>query len=308
MGRRRKGDPVNGWLIVDKPTGMTSTAVVNRARRETNAAKVGHGGTLDPLATGVLPLAFGEATKLLPYVVDSTKDYRFTLAWGAETATDDREGTVTETSDRRPDEREIRAVLPDFVGEISQVPPAFSAIKVDGQRAYDLARSDAPPDLSPRTIVIHDLELEAMPDRDHAVFRVTSGKGAYMRALARDIARALGTAGHVGELRRLRVGPFTEDMAISLAQQNEIGHSAPLLAQMRPVETALDDIPALAVTESEESRLRRGQAVPVVRTQDRELIGTLVDGDIVAALHGEKLVALTYLDGRQIRPVRVLNT
>ncbi len=307
MGRRRKGEKINGWMVIDKPPGMTSSAVVNMVRRRTGAAKVGHAGTLDPLATGVLPLAFGEATKTLPYVVDTSKSYRFTAKWGEARATDDAEGKVTSTSDLRPTRAAIEAVLPGFTGVIEQVPPAYSAIKVDGARAYDLARADKAPELAPRPVLIRSITLNDMPDPDHAVFLVTCGKGAYMRSLARDIAVALGTVGHIVELRRLAVGPFTEAQAIPLDFEGDNGHSAPLLEHLLAVETALDDIPALAVTESEVARIQRGQAVPVVRTADRELIGTLNDGDTICALRDGKLVALTRLDGRQIRPVRVLN-
>ena len=307
MGRRRKGLKIDGWMVIDKPRGMTSTAVVTAVRRRTGAAKVGHAGTLDPLATGVLPLAFGEATKTLPYVVDADKSYRFTAKWGEARTTDDAEGTVTATSAARPTRAEIEAMLPGFIGTIDQVPPTYSAIKVDGERAYDLARADMAPELPPRPVLIRSIELTDMPDPDHATFLVTCGKGAYMRSLARDFAAALGTVGHIVELRRLAVGPFTEGQAIPLDSADDFGHSAPLLEYLLAVETALDDIPALAVTESEVARIQRGQAVPVVRTADRELIGTLNDGDTICALRDGKLVALTRLDGRQIRPVRVLN-
>jgi len=307
MARRRKGTPVDGWIVIDKPAGVTSTGVVNRVRRLTGAAKVGHGGTLDPMATGVLPIAFGEATKVLPYVVDRTKAYRFTVRWGEARSTDDAEGAVTATSEKRPSEDAIEAILPAFTGWIDQAPPAYSAIKVAGQRAYKLARTDRPPDLPPRPVYVERLSLERPAREDSATFLVTCGKGAYMRALARDIAVALGTVGHVVELRRLRVGPFTLGTAIPLADETQIGHIAPLLDQVLAVETALDDIPALAMTESEATRLRRGQAVPVVRTRDRETIAQLEDGAILCALHEGRLIAMTRLDERQIRPVRVMN-
>jgi len=307
MGRRRKGRKMDGWMVIDKPRGMTSTAVVAAVRRRTGAAKVGHAGTLDPLATGVLPLAFGEATKTLRYVVDTEKRYRFTAKWGEARTTDDAEGAVSATSSARPTRDAVEAVLPEFTGLIDQVPPAYSAIKVDGERAYDLARADRAPDLPPRPVEIRSIALIERPDSDHAVFLVTCGKGAYMRSLARDIAVALGTVGHIVELRRLAVGPFTEEQAIPLDYDDEFGHSAPPLEHLLAVETALDDIPALAVTESEVARIQRGQAVPVVRTVDRELIGNLNDGATICALRDGRLVALTRLDGRQIRPVRVLN-
>src|SRR5262245_44429901 len=200
MARRRKGDPVNGWLIIDKPSGVTSTQVVGKMRRLFNAAKAGHGGTLDPLATGILPIALGEATKTIPYIMDGRKRYRFTIRWGEARATDDAEGAVTATSDRRPSEAEIRAALPGFVGEIEQVPPTYSAIHVDGARAYDLARAGEAVDLAPRVVTIHSFGLVSLDDPDHATFDVASGKGAYMRALGRDLALSLGTCGHISAL------------------------------------------------------------------------------------------------------------
>ena len=211
MGRRRTGTPIHGWLIIDKPLGRSSAQVVAAVRRITGAAKAGHGGTLDPLATGVLPIALGEATKTVSYVMDGSKAYRFTLRFGEARTTDDREGAVTETSPARPTDAEIRAVLPRFTGLIEQVPPAFSALKVDGVRAYRLARAEEAVALAPRQVRIDRLELIARPDADTAEFLVRSGKGAYMRSLARDIARALGTVGHVAALRRTAVGPFREE-------------------------------------------------------------------------------------------------
>ena len=307
MGRRRRGKPIHGWLVIDKPLGMTSNAVVVRVRKLTGAAKVGHGGTLDPLATGVLPLALGEATKTVSYAMEGTKVYRFTLKWGEARTTDDQEGEVTETSDVRPDREQIEAALEDFIGEIEQIPPAFSAIKVDGQRAYDLARADKPVDLEPRQVRIDRLALVAMPDADHAEFEVVSGKGTYMRALARDLARALGTVGHVAALRRIAVGPFTEDMAISLDKLGEVGHSAPPLEELLPVETALADIPALALTEVEAKRLQHGQPVPDLPVVSRSPIEDLEQGDTVRAMTGVRLVALATIKGGEIRPLRVLN-
>ncbi len=222
--RRKQKMHVNGWLIIDKPSGITSTGVCNVVKRLAKGAKTGHGGTLDPLATGVLPIAFGEATKTVPYVMDGRKIYRFTVRWGEARNTDDTEGSVTATSEVRPDRAAIEAVLPDFVGEIEQVPPAFSAIKVDGVRAYDLARDNQAVALDARIVQIDRLELDSMPDADHAVFRVECGKGSYMRSLARDIALALGTVGHVTALRRIAVGPFHEDTAHSLAKLEGVGH------------------------------------------------------------------------------------
>ncbi len=307
MARRRRGRPIDGWLVVDKPIGVTSSAVVARLKAITGAAKVGHAGTLDPLATGVLPLAFGEATKTVAYAMERRKAYRFTLRWGEGRDTDDAEGRVTATSPVRPNEQAIVQVLPEFTGTIMQVPPAYSAIKVGGKRAYALARAEAPPELAPRPARIDALRLVEFPDEDHAVFEVLSGKGVYMRALARDIAAALGTVGYVGALRRLSVGPFSEAQAIPLEKLEALGHSAAALEHLLPVETALDDIPALALTESEVIRIRSGQPVAVLRTEDRRTIESLDEGAILCAMAAGKLVALTRLEGLQIQPVRVIN-
>ena len=307
MARRRKGRPVHGWVIVDKPHGLTSTQVVGQVRRVFDAQKVGHGGTLDPLATGVLPIALGEATKTVSYAMDGEKTYRFTLRWGQATNTDDAEGEVVEESAERPGEAEIRAVLPNFMGWIEQVPPTFSAIKVAGKRAYDLARSQQPVELASRPILIRDLTLLQMDDRDHATFQVRSGKGAYMRALARDLGRALGTCAHIISLRRTAVGPFLEVDAISLESLQSLRHSAAASEVLLPVETALDDIPALALSESEASRLRSGQAVSLLARADRERIGELALGSIVCAMSASKPVALARYEAGELRPVRVLN-
>ena len=307
MGRKRRGTPIHGWLVIDKPKGLTSNAVVGRVKRITNAAKIGHGGTLDPLATGLLPLALGEATKTVSYVMDGAKEYRFTIRWGEARTTDDAEGTVTETSVIRPAEAQILAVLDDFIGDIEQVPPAFSAIKIKGERAYKLARADRPPEMKPRTIHIEDLKLLDMPDADHASFHVVSGKGAYMRALGRDMALALGTFGHISDLRRVAVGPFREKDAISLDKLESLGHSAPLSGCLLPVETVLDDIPALALTETEARRLRRGQAVPVLPVANRSPFKNIGQGDVVCAMAEGRLVALAKIKGGEIRPFRVMN-
>ena len=308
MGRRsRRGDPVHGWFIIDKPTGLTSTSVVNEVRRLANAAKAGHGGTLDPLATGVLPVALGEATKTMRYIVDSTKAYRFTLRWGVATDSDDADGAVVETSESRPNAASVRSVLARFTGEIEQVPPRYSAIKVAGQRAYDLARDGEVFVLKARTVLVEEIVLADMPDEDHAVFDVVCGPGAYMRGLGRDIALAVGTVGHITALRRTRVGPFREENAISLDELRSFGDSAAVLQHMLPVETALDDIPALALTDSEARRLRSGQAVPLLRKMDLQRIAGLSDGDTVLALGKGKPVALTRYAAGEVHPLRVLN-
>ncbi|MBM3533261.1 MAG: tRNA pseudouridine(55) synthase TruB [Alphaproteobacteria bacterium] len=304
---RRKGQKVDGWVIVDKPSGPTSTQVVGKVRRIFDAQKAGHGGTLDPLATGILPIALGEATKTVPYVMDGRKTYRFTIRWGEARNTDDTEGKVTATSAVRPTAAAIDAAVPRFIGVISQVPPAFSAIKVKGERAYDLAREGESVELEPREIEIHAFRLVSIDGPDHASFEVESGKGAYMRALARDLALALGTLGHLSALRRLRVGPFDEARAISLDSLAELGNSPAALRHLLPVETALDDIPALALTGDEANRLRSGQAVPLFRKADLDRLKDLEDGDIVLARTAGTAVAIARLEQGLLAPVRVLH-
>lgn len=307
MGRRRHGVPVHGWLVIDKPVGVTSAAVVAAVRRATHAAKVGHGGTLDPLATGVLPIALGEATKTVSYVMDGSKIYRFTTRWGEQRNTDDAEGDVVKVSDVRPTEEAIRAVLPRFVGEIDQVPPIFSAVKVAGQRAYALARAEMPVELESRTVRVEGIELIDMPDADHAVFEVIAGKGTYMRALARDLAVALGTVGHVAALRRNSVGPFTESAAIPLDKIDSLGHSDGLKEHLLPVGAALDGIPALHLTEAEGRRLQRGQPVAVLPVASRSSIKHLSRDAVFCAMAMGRPVALATVKGGEIRPLRVLN-
>ena len=307
MGRKRKGLAISGWINLDKPAGMTSSACVNAVRRATGAAKLGHAGTLDPSATGILPIALGEATKTMPYVTDSSKRYAFTVHWGARTTTDDADGEIVETSDVRPDRAGIEAALPAFVGAIEQVPPAFSAIKIDGERAYAKARAGEDFVLASRIIDVHDFALLEIIDENQARFTVTSGKGAYMRVLARDLAIALGTCGHLSDLRRMSVGPFDESASISLEKLEELGHSVAASPILLPVETALDGIPALALSEREADMLRNGQAVPILRPQDKERIASAGDDGIVLVLEATTPVALVRVDGIQIRPVRVLN-
>jgi tRNA pseudouridine55 synthase len=304
---RRKGQKVDGWVIIDKPKGPTSTQVVGKVRRVFDANKAGHGGTLDPLATGILPIALGEATKTVPYVMDGRKTYRFTIRWGEARNTDDAEGEVSGTSEVRPSQAAIEAALPGFVGVISQVPPAFSAIKVQGERAYDLAREGETVELAARAIEIDAFRLVSLDGPDHASFEVESGKGAYMRALARDLALVLGTVGHLSALRRLRVGPFDENTAISLDSLVELGNSPAALRHLLPVETALDDIPALALTGDEATRLRSGQAVPLFRKSDLDRLKDLEDGDLVLAKTAGTAVAIARLEQGMLAPVRVLH-
>lgn len=258
--RRKKGAPVHGWAVLDKPAGMTSTRAVALVRRALNAQKAGHAGTLDPLATGALAVALGEATKTIPFIMDSDKTYRFTALWGQARATDDAEGAVTGESPVRPSAAAIVEALPRFVGEVTQVPPAYSAIKVDGERAYDLAREGEVVDLKPRTVTIRRVELVGA-EADRADFEMVCGKGTYVRAFVRDLAKALGTLGYVGALRRTRLGPFGPADLIPLATLPEMGYEPALRNGLRPVATALDGIPALAVTAADAARLKRGQTV-----------------------------------------------
>ncbi len=315
MARKRRGKPLNGWIAIDKPAGITSAGVVAAVKRATGAAKVGHGGTLDPLATGVLPIALGEATKTVQYVMDGTKVYAFRIRWGEARDTDDAEGAITATSDRRPAEDEIRAALPVFIGAIEQVPPDYSAIKVNGKRAYDLAREAAGGgpeergalELKARTVVVLAFDLLGMPDADHADFMVRCGKGTYMRSLARDLARAVGTVGHISALRRTACGPFAEAQAISLDKLVTLGHSAPASDYLLPVSTALDDIPALALTEAEAHRLSNGHPVSLLHVAARAASAAVEAGSLVRAMMEERTVALARIEDGEIRPVRVLN-
>ena len=304
---RRRGEPISGWLNVDKPAGPSSSAVVGKLRRAFGAAKAGHGGTLDPLATGVLPIAFGEATKVIGFVVDTAKRYRFTVRWGEARDTDDAAGAVIETRAERPSEVAIRAALPRFLGAIEQVPPRFSALKVGGRRAYALARAGDPVDLAPRRIEIAELVCVAAPDPDHATFEVACGKGTYVRSLARDLAQALGTLGHVTALRRLAVGPFRVEAAIPLDLLVDLGHSPAAFERLLPILTPLADIPAVAVTGAEAELIRNGQAVPAVGQGRSAPLGPLQDGDVVRVTTGELPVAMARFDSGQLRPVRVFN-
>ncbi|MBO1328248.1 tRNA pseudouridine(55) synthase TruB [Acetobacter suratthaniensis] len=303
--RRRRGRPLNGWLIVDKPSGMTSTQVVGYARRVFDAQKVGHGGTLDPLATGLLPLAFGTATKTVPYVMDGTKVYRFTLRLGEARDSDDADGTPIATSDVRPTDDQLRAALPALTGNIMQVPPVFSALKVAGERAYDMARDGRPPELPPRPARVDRFELIDRPDADTAVFEVESGKGVYMRALARDVALAAGTVGHITVLRRLRVGPFLESDAIMLDKLAPNDDNAPASADLLcPVETALADIPALALTTDEAVLLRHGQKLGLFGLEGR--IPPTDDQGTLRVMEGERVLGIGRLEDGWLKPVRIL--
>jgi len=307
MARRRKGEAVSGWICLDKPHDLGSTSAVGRVRRAFNAQKAGHAGTLDPLATGILPIALGEATKTVPFLMDADKAYRFTIAWGVETASFDREGAVTATSDVRPTAEAISEALKAFIGEIDQIPPDYSAVKVDGARAYDLAREGVAMDLKPRKVVIHDARLAATPDADHAVVEIECGKGTYVRALVRDLAQSLGARAHVADLRRTRVGGFTEARAITLESLEELCHRGAPLETLLPVETALDDIPELAVTTEDAFRLTQGRSIVLLPRQVETLRARLTASRTVSARHGTKIVALCEMRAGRLNPTRVFH-
>ena len=285
--RKRKGREVSGWLCLDKAVGQTSTAAVAAVKRLFAAAKAGHAGTLDPLASGALPIALGGATKTVPFVQDGRKLYRFTIRWGVETDTDDADGKPVATSDLRPGADEIAALLPAFTGEIMQRPPAFSAIKVEGERAYDLARSGAEVALDERPVAIHRLELAGVPDRDHAILEAECGKGTYVRSLARDLGRRLGALGHVAELRRLAVGPFDESTMTTidaLISAREEGTVESLDRFLYPVAFALGDLAEVVLQSGDAARVRRGQSV-LLRGRD----APVVSGAAHATIAGETL-------------------
>ncbi len=307
MARKRSGLPLNGWIAIDKAQGMTSTAVVTQVRRITGAAKAGHGGPLDPMATGVLPIALGEATKTVSYVMDGAKSYTFRIRWGQDTDTDDAEGQVIAESAVRPTAAAVEAALAAFQGEIQQVPPRYSAIKIAGQRAYALAREGEEVELKARTVRIDSFRLTEMVDDDHADFAVQSGKGTYMRSLARDLAAMLGTRGHLCRLRRTSCGPFHESAAISLDNLDQLVHGSASANYLLPVETALDDIPALALTDAEARRLQSGQAVSLLRLAGRAPLSQLSPDGTVRAMAEGRLVALARIEDGEVRPVRVLN-
>ncbi len=304
--RRKKGRPLDGWLIIDKPGGLTSTTVVNRVRRAFDAEKAGHGGTLDPLATGVLPVAFGAATKTVPYVMDGTKVYRFTLRLGESRDSDDADGAVTGSSVVRPTDAALLAALPALTGDIMQVPPVFSALKVKGERSYDMARDGRAPVLPPRAARVDRFEMVERTDADHAVFEVQSGKGVYMRSLARDLALACGGLGHIAALRRLRVGPFYEAQAISLDKLARGEDTAPTSPDLLlPVSTALADIPALALTDLEALQLSHGQALNLTALAGYNPRAADPVG-VVRAMAGERVIGLCRLEGGVIRSERIL--
>ena len=306
MARRKKGDAVSGWICLDKAYDFGSTQAVGKVRWLFNAQKAGHAGTLDPLATGILPIALGEATKTVPFMMDADKAYRFTIEWGRSTTTLDREGATTAESDVRPTREQVEAALPAFLGEIQQIPPNYSAVKVDGERAYDLARAGEDFELKARAVTIHSARVSAVPDADHIEIEIECGKGTYVRSIVRDLAGALGACAHVSQLRRTRVGPFREDRAITLENLENLSHKAALPEVLLPVETALDDIPALAVTAEDAFRLAQGRPIVLVPRQVETLKARLTGGSrLVSAMEGDRLVALAEMRAGRLNPVRV---
>ncbi|MDG4650452.1 tRNA pseudouridine(55) synthase TruB [Roseibacterium sp. SDUM158017] len=300
MGRRRKGRDISGWVLIDKPAGITSTSVVNKLRWAFDARKAGHAGTLDPDATGLLPVALGEATKTIPYLGDALKGYDFTVRWGVQTTTDDAEGAAVETSELRPTDAEIEAALPAFVGDIRQVPPQFSAVKVDGERAYDLARGGEALELEARDLYVDELTLLARPDADHAELRFVCGSGGYVRSIARDLGRALGCLGHVTALRRTWVGPFDLEEAVGLDEIERLARTPEIDALAGPVSLALADLPELKASEQGAARLRNGNPGHV-------LPGPVEYGELAWASHDGKPVAVGRFRAGELHPERVFN-
>lgn len=310
MSRKRKGDIVNGWICLDKPFGLSSTQAMAKVRRILNAQKAGHAGTLDPMATGILPIALGEATKTVPYAQDGIKTYEFTITWGQERDTCDAEGDVTATSDMRPTDEQINAVLGQFTGDITQIPPAFSAIKIDGKRAYDLARAGEEVEMEPRQVYIESLKFNGQHG-DLAGFEVTCGKGTYVRSLARDIARALGTCGYVSALKRTAVGPFRMDHAISLDFLEKVDSNTILEDILLPLSFVLDDILALEIKHDEVARIRNGNVLAFIARPDFERLkkagfGGADEQEALLTVNGNP-IALAWISGPNVKPFRVFN-
>ena len=300
MARTKKGRAISGWLVVDKPAGITSTAVVGKVRWAFGAQKAGHAGTLDPAATGVLAVALGEATKTVPYITDALKCYRFMVRLGASTNTDDAEGVVIATSDQRPDDAQIEAHLAQFRGEIMQIPPQFSAVKIDGDRAYDLARQGEVIDIAARPLWVEKLELIGRPDADHVELEMVCGKGGYVRAIARDLGASLGCLGHVAWLRRVWSGPFDAQDGISLDTLDALAKTDALLAYLRPLEQGLHDLPELPATPEGAARLRNGNPGMVISS-------TVGYGDAAWASYQGRAVAVGIYKAGELHPTRVFN-
>ncbi|MBM1308955.1 tRNA pseudouridine(55) synthase TruB [Sulfitobacter mediterraneus] len=301
MARKRKGRDISGWLVVDKPAGPTSTAVVNKVRWALDAKKAGHAGTLDPDATGVLAVALGEATKTVPYITDALKAYEFTVTLGAATNTDDAEGEVIKTSDLRPDDAAIKEALGQFIGDIEQVPPQFSAVKIDGERAYKRARDGEEMDLAARPLFVESLLLTDRPDADHVTLEMVCGKGGYVRSIARDLGEALGCYGHVRELRRIWSGPFEAAKGLTIEQIEEMARTPELDEHLLPLEVGLCDLPEVKASAEGATRLRNGNPGMVI-AHDVEY------GDECWASFEGKAVAVGRFKSGELHPSRVFNT
>jgi len=301
MARKRKGRDISGWLVVDKPAGPTSTAVVNKVRWALDAKKAGHAGTLDPDATGVLAVALGEATKTVPYITDALKAYEFTVTLGAATNTDDAEGEVLKTSDIRPDDAAIKEALGRFIGDIEQVPPQFSAVKIDGERAYKRARDGEEMDLAARPLFVESLLLIDRPDADHVTLEMVCGKGGYVRSIARDLGEALGCYGHVRELRRIWSGPFEAAKGMTIEQIEEMARTPELDDHLLPLEEGLCDLPEVKASAEGATRLRNGNPGMVI-AHDVEY------GDECWASYEGKAVAVGRFKSGELHPSRVFNT
>jgi len=309
MSRRRSGKFIHGWTIVDKTIGVTSTQAVSMVRRAFDARKAGHAGTLDPLASGILPVALGEATKLIPFLQKREKTYSFTVNWGEERNTDDAAGEIIKTSSIRPSVPQIEKILPEFVGQIDQKPPIFSAIKVNGQRAYSLARAGAAIVMKPRQVQIFSLRLLQVVDEDKAEFSICCGKGTYVRSLGRDIARRLGTFGYISALRRTVNGPFSEKNAIPLDNYSSVVHINNPSSFLLPIEAVLDDIPAVLLNPEQANHIRHGRAVSLADFEETDHPEALVQtgNKIVSAISDGQLIALARIEDGRLYPKRVLN-
>lgn len=307
--RKRKGDPVHGWIAIDKPIDITSTKVVGILKRLYNAQKAGHGGTLDPLADGILPIAFGEATKTAQWAMDCDKEYVFTVEWGTSTASQDKEGDVIATSDVRPSRAEIEAILPQFIGEIAQIPPKYSAIKIQGERAYDLARDGEQFEIPARNVTVYEVEIADIPDSDHLTLRVVSGKGFYVRAMARDLAQALGAEGHVSQLRRTRVGALDEVMAVTLSDLEALaGNMAALTEHLQPLETVLDDVPVIDIESSDAAALKQGREIVLLPHQVdkwRERHAFEANDRLALTVSADRAIALGEVRAGRFQPKKV---
>ena len=302
---------INGWIIVDKQAGITSRQVVTKISKILNLKKVGHGGTLDPLATGILPIAIGEATKVISLVQSKEKKYAFIIKWGESTETDDSEGKISEISKARPTHKEITSILNCFIGNVFQKPPLYSAIKINGQRSYKLARQKIEIEHKLRKIKVYNLTLKKIIDVNSAEFEVTCGKGTYVRSLARDIAEKLNTKGHIMSLRRLSVGPFDEKDTIFIDFSKEIIHSPSVLDKLLPIETVLDDIPALVLNEIEARQVKQGQKIKFESLQfikNFELKYPNYNAfEKICAICNKKLIALIKIEDGKVKPARIIN-